>query len=195
MSQAVRDAGSESGENCDNFALFAPRDELPTIAGGNRAREQCTSHQNLPDTGSESEPEHDVIMIQAGKDSRPEGDSVEPIMGETCDIVSLSFPWNERPAIGGEGAREQHSSRPNLPGIENESEPEHDSSQPADESESGEEEEEEEEGRIYAVSEADVKKSQIGSKKGRERRQWTKSCPGKMTPIYSDLFLWVRGVE
>ena len=25
MSQAGRDVGSESGENCDNFALFAPR--------------------------------------------------------------------------------------------------------------------------------------------------------------------------
>ena len=38
MSQAGRDARSESGENYDNFALFAPRDELPTIAGGNRVR-------------------------------------------------------------------------------------------------------------------------------------------------------------
>ena len=36
MSQSGRDAGSESGENCDNFALIAPRDELPTISGGNR---------------------------------------------------------------------------------------------------------------------------------------------------------------
>ena len=74
MSQAGNDAGSESGENCDNFALFAPRDELPTIAGGNRAREQCFSHPNLPGIENESEPEHDSSQPANEIESGDEGE-------------------------------------------------------------------------------------------------------------------------
>ena len=60
MSQAGRDAGSESGENCDNFALFAPRGRASTIAGGNMVREQHSSHPNLPGIGNESDSEHAI---------------------------------------------------------------------------------------------------------------------------------------
>ena len=61
MSQSGRDAGSESGENCDNFALFAPR---------GRASNNCWwkygegaaffSPKLLPGIGNESDSEHAI---------------------------------------------------------------------------------------------------------------------------------------
>ena len=80
MSQAGRDAGSESVENCDIFALFAPRDELPTIGGGVGAREQPSSHPNLPDTGNESEPEHDSSQPANESVSGEEEEEEEEVM-------------------------------------------------------------------------------------------------------------------
>ena len=97
MSQAERDAESESVENCDNFALFAPRDELPTIAGGNRAREQCFSHPNLPDIENESEPEHDSSQPPANEsESGDEGedDDEEEEEEEELEIVNEKIKTN-----------------------------------------------------------------------------------------------------
>ena len=49
-------------------------------------------------------------MSQAGKDSRSEGDCVEPTMGDNCDNFALFAPLDELPTIGGGvGAREQPS--------------------------------------------------------------------------------------
>ena len=90
MSQSGRDAGSESGENCDNFALFAPRDELPTIGGGVGAREQCSSHPNLPDTGNESEPEHEFDVTPPPPPT--------PTRNENCDESSHSISPPPPPA-------------------------------------------------------------------------------------------------
>ena len=102
MSRAGRVAGSESGENGDAVALFAPRDERQQIAGGDRAREPLSSHPMLPDIENEPEPE------PGGPEPEPEP---EPDLNEPANGSESESEGENAAVIQPGRARSQNNSR------------------------------------------------------------------------------------